>query len=207
MPRTVTPTQYRRLVYNTAANLGLSFTQTQDSIAIPSHLQNTRSVARRTQGLTTVLLSWRHFSRRVFTGHDMHPLLDKFTPLPKYESLKLYDTEYRNNSQCSSQVWQSFISQMTETLVVKDIPSFHGSHSFYCRVRKDPALYHIRARSSTLFLRYISRVFNKTGSLLITIRCDRVMLYLLGYSNGFYRFIRTQLFYGDLISPVNIKRT
>jgi len=42
MPRTITPTQYSRLVYNTAANLRLSFTQTQDSITIPGHLRNTR---------------------------------------------------------------------------------------------------------------------------------------------------------------------
>lgn len=87
----------------------------------------------------------------------MHPLLCKFTPLPNNESLKTYDNEYRSNSQCISRVWQSFISQLTdisqltEKLVIKDLPSFHGSHSFYCSVRKDPALYHIRATSSTLY--------------------------------------------------------
>jgi hypothetical protein len=81
----------------------------------------------------------------------MHSLLYKFTPLPNNESLKPYGAEYRTNSQCSSQVWQSFISQLTEKLVVRDLPSFHGSQSFHCRVRKDLALYHIRARPSTLF--------------------------------------------------------
>jgi hypothetical protein len=72
--------------------------------------------------------------------------------------MKLYDTEYRTNSQCNSQVWQSFTSQPTEKLVVKDIPSFHGSQSFYCRVRKDPALFYIRARPSTLFKIHLKSV-------------------------------------------------
>ena len=88
----------------------------------------------------------------------MHPLLYKFTPLPNNVSLKHCDTEYTTNSQRSSQVWQSFISQLTEKLLVKDIPSFHGSQSLYCRVRKDAALYHIRAKPSTLFKMHFKSV-------------------------------------------------
>jgi hypothetical protein len=41
MPRTITPNQYHLLAYNVTANLRLSFTQTQVSITIPGHLQNT----------------------------------------------------------------------------------------------------------------------------------------------------------------------
>jgi hypothetical protein len=146
MPWAVTPTQYRLLVYKTAANLRLSFTQTQDSITIPDHLQNIR--------FEDCALVLKRILVGVFSQATTCILCyTRLHPLPNNESLKTYDAEYRTNSQCSSQVWQSFISQLTEKLIVKDLPSFHGSQSFYCRVSKDPPP----------CFRYISRVFNKTG--------------------------------------------
>ena len=158
MPRAITPTQYRLLVHKTAANLRLSFTQTQDSITIPGHLQNTRCEDCALVLKRTLVGVFSQATTCILCCTSLHPL-------PNNKSLKTYDAEYRTNSQCSSQVWQSFISQLTEKLVVTDLPSFHGSQSFYCHVRKDPPP----------CLRNISRVFNKTGSLLVTLRRVRVM--------------------------------
>jgi hypothetical protein len=74
MPRTITPTQYRLLVYNTAVNLRL--------LHLNSRLHHHSQPLAKHKVWRLCFCLEAHISRSVFTGHDMHPLLYKFTPLP-----------------------------------------------------------------------------------------------------------------------------